>query len=548
MSIASEITRINNNIANAYTQVNAKGGTLPATQNSNNLATAISNIQTGITPTGTTNITQNGVYDVTNYASADVSVSGGSSTTFEYDNWIAYGTSEPSASSYNYWLPVATTPINAPLRYVDNYKVDIYFTGELAELVNQNTGSNYHRSANLPAGAVHKSGSSYFWASSGGNITANTNLYRLTSADNPMIKFGNTADSTNIGSIQTLLGLANATIYGCWTITSSGNTLDGCFGDSIYQYDISTGAISTRTRFNSTLLSSSNRGLGLFLAPDAQYFLIFRTSGTAVQVIRAKSGTNITPSAYASLTIDSNNTSYVASMIDTNTRDEYLLCYKTTGSINFTTYPLYMYKYSTNTFTQLTPPTNTGTVTIKQVAPMVNSKLFYFSALPNDVYFLENGQFVKVNNIGNLFKACCEVGLNAIAALDVPNNSFEANIPKNNFSIKDDQNVSHTYSFNVDNGYSYDNISGLINKNYSFGSEGLENYNSSDNVLLISNYQGTSVYNIQGYKFYPKSNKNIFLWIYRNGIAKFIYNKQEYSLYVSKNGEWTTNDSDNIII
>ena len=44
MSIASEITRINNNIANAYTQVNSKGGTLPATQNSNNLASAISSI------------------------------------------------------------------------------------------------------------------------------------------------------------------------------------------------------------------------------------------------------------------------------------------------------------------------------------------------------------------------------------------------------------------------------------------------------------------------------------------------------------------------
>lgn len=47
MSIASEITRINNNIANAYTSVNNKGGTLPATQNSANLATAITSIPSG---------------------------------------------------------------------------------------------------------------------------------------------------------------------------------------------------------------------------------------------------------------------------------------------------------------------------------------------------------------------------------------------------------------------------------------------------------------------------------------------------------------------
>lgn len=47
MSIASEITRINTNIANSYTAISNKGGTLPATQNSNNLATAISSIPSG---------------------------------------------------------------------------------------------------------------------------------------------------------------------------------------------------------------------------------------------------------------------------------------------------------------------------------------------------------------------------------------------------------------------------------------------------------------------------------------------------------------------
>ena len=47
MSIASEITRIKNNISSAYTAVNNKGGTLPATQNSANLATAINSISGG---------------------------------------------------------------------------------------------------------------------------------------------------------------------------------------------------------------------------------------------------------------------------------------------------------------------------------------------------------------------------------------------------------------------------------------------------------------------------------------------------------------------
>lgn len=501
-----------------------------------------------ITNNGSQVVSPDTGYDGLSSVAITTAVPGGSSGEFVYDNWISYGTTEPDANSYNYWFPIATTPTAKPIRYVDNYKSATYFTGEVAELVDQTTGSAYHRSSNLPAGAVQRSGNAYLWANSGGNLTANTTLYKLTNTNDPMIKFGNTADSTAIGTLQTLLGLAGATVYGAWTVTASGDWVFGCFGSTIYKYVISTGARSSWAYFKTTVLGSSNRGLGLLAAPDNSHFLIFRTAGTSIQVIRASSGTNSSTSSYAYINVGSSNTSYVVSEIDTSTRDEFLLCYKTTGSINFTTYPLYMYKYSTNSFTQLTPPTSTGTVTIKQAAPMTNSKLFYFSALPNDVYFLENGQFVKLNNTGNLFKACFGVSLNAIASLDAPNNTFRANIPKNNFSIKDSENVSHTYNFNIENGYEYNNISGLINKTYSFGSEVLENYDSSANVLLISNYKGASSYNIQGYKFYTKPSKDIFLWIYRSGIAKFIYDKQEYNLYVSKNGEWTTNDSDNIII
>jgi hypothetical protein len=63
MSIASEITRINTNIAAAYDEAEAKGATMPATENSANLADTVASIPSGGTPTLIAKqITENGTY------------------------------------------------------------------------------------------------------------------------------------------------------------------------------------------------------------------------------------------------------------------------------------------------------------------------------------------------------------------------------------------------------------------------------------------------------------------------------------------------------
>ena len=64
------------NLKSVAAAIRTKGGTSVSLEYPNDFVTAIGQIETGITPSGTISITQNGAHDVTNYATASVSVAG----------------------------------------------------------------------------------------------------------------------------------------------------------------------------------------------------------------------------------------------------------------------------------------------------------------------------------------------------------------------------------------------------------------------------------------------------------------------------------------
>lgn len=203
------LTQLFTNIANAIRNKKGTSSTIIA----ENFPTEISSIQTGITPIGTINITQNGTTDVTNYASANVNVSSGGSIEEKDVNFYDYDGTLLHSYSKTEFLALTVLPENP----IHTGLVAQGWNWDLADAKNYvtdydelNIGQIYTTASGLSEFDIELT------TATGLNVTLNMNGTK---------NWGDGTSDTNTSHTYTN--------YGNYTITCDGTTLSTSYSSSL---------------------------------------------------------------------------------------------------------------------------------------------------------------------------------------------------------------------------------------------------------------------------------------------------------------------------
>lgn len=528
MSIAGEITRINGAKLDMKSAIEEKEVSVPSSALISDYSLLVDSIETG----------------------------GGELEpfTFDYDNWIAYGASEPDATEYRYWINAPTTPSQAPLKMSRIYQKRDSYTGEIDSIVSSGTFTfgDAKNDGAIYGGGITTDGVYYITGINASiqnvlGASADVYIFDIRNVANPShyIKFTDNAfKKISVSSVCKNMG--SNSYGGC--IYNNGKIYFIFDIDSVSVYDIET---DTFSKIMGTPLTSSNRIVGGAANPnDANSLYIFTIpSGasniTSISVINYNILTG-TSSAVLTHAISSRSAfGFTAKFFDTNQRYINFMSQQTLSSSES------VVTIDLNDVSSKREHSHSGTKTTYYWLHIVCgiNEVWAINRDDFDAYRLNSatGQFEKIDysSYGNLFMAVIYSGYWNAFTISQDWQTFTANVSSFQTTLSLDGDKATQYYLMVPGDYDGVQFSCSTSRNISWGHSIRENIDSSTSIIIPCKYRpffGSS-YDAAALRFYPKTTKKFsIISLMNSGILYAIYNQTNYQIKTAVNGSWANYD------
>ena len=463
-------------------------------------------------------------------------------TEFKYKNWIAYGLNTPDPSKYKYWVKADTTYRLAPIKQVGMYWLQDTFTGELKEEVfdlGEPTNNGY--AANISGFMIDNVNPQY--AIAGFSIfdykpSASTTIriYDISSTDNPQYYCVDSARALALVKVSDMGGTGQTYVKSTCFI-NNGKLYHWYIAGKTYVYDIATGNV---TSYNAGPSSSTQVIIGAVGTSSTQaYAFAYSTSATGIIKVLKVNLTNFSYSTYRTLDTGSGHSFsgyQVVGVFNFATGHDVIVLAPSNNSISNTD-KVYIFDLYTGNFAGGggTAPTTYGDV-VFYFARFYGAKKLCLKGLPSGKYWMltQNSLWKEwdTTQYGNFFQSCLKNNIPSYPINVMEGfSSFSAEIDTKNYLLGNDR-----YDIYTPDHYSYMVVEASTTKNYSYGHEKVENIDSSHNVLITTEHNGSTTNSVV--PLYLNENMDSFTFT-RGTVPNAFYNKDLISIYISDGVKWS---------